>query len=143
MSVKTPAARPLSKDARAPAVKKDDGFVLPGGLNGTKVTKEMAVSGIMGASVGVATRRLTSDALYGAGICVAGLQCLAYFGLITIHWSVISDAVGKAADQNKDGKLDMEDAKVFWRRFMAYAGRGAPSAAGFTSGFMLGYKYLA
>ncbi|KPA83374.1 putative mitochondrial hypothetical protein [Leptomonas pyrrhocoris] len=126
----------------APASKKEDGFALPAGLNLTNVSKEAAVSGAMGAAVGVAAHRLTSDALYGAGLCFAGLQCLSYFGLITIHWSAISDAVEKVADQNKDGKLDVEDAKIVWRRFMGYASRGVPSAAGFSSGFMIGYKYL-
>lgn len=126
------------------AAKKDEAMLaLPAGLNLINVSKEAAVSGVMGATVGVAARRLTSDALYGAGMCFAGLQCLAYMGVITIHWHVISDAVEKAADQNNDGKLDMEDVKIFWRRCMTFLSRGVPSAAGFTSGFMFGYKYLA
>ncbi|KAL7696646.1 FUN14 family [Lotmaria passim] len=128
---------------KSPAAKKEDAFALPAGLDMQKVSKEAAVSGAMGAAVGVAAHRLTSDALYGAGMCFAGLQCLAYCGLITIHWNVISDAVEKAADQNKDGKLDTEDVKIFWRRCMTYLSRGVPSAAGFTSGFIFGYKYLA
>lgn len=132
---------PAPTPAKAPA--KKDGFALPGGFDCTTVSKEVAVSGAMGASVGVAARRLTSDALYGAGMCFAGLQVLAYCGIITIHWNVISGAVEKAADQNNDGKLDMEDVKIFWRRCMSYASRGVPSAAGFTSGFMFGYQYLA
>lgn len=133
---------PTSAKVRAPPAKKD-GVALPGGLDTKSVSKEVAVSGALGATVGVATRRLTSDALYGAGLCFAGLQVLAYCGLITIHWNVISDAVEKAADQNNDGKLDMEDVKIFWRRCIAYAGRGVPSAAGFSSGFLFGYQYLA
>jgi uncharacterized membrane protein (Fun14 family) len=142
-ATKSPAA-PLHKDGvRSPATRKEVTFALPADLNLTNVSKEAAVSGVMGATVGVAARRLTSDALYGAGICFAGLQCLAYVGFITIHWNVISDAVEKAADQNNDGKLNMEDAKIFWRRCMTYLSRGVPSAAGFSSGFFFGYKYLA
>ncbi|CAD2217978.1 FUN14 family, putative [Angomonas deanei] len=105
--------------------------------------KEFGVSGIMGAAVGVATRRLTSDALYGAGLCFVGLQTLAYLGFVSINWTAISGAISDLCDQNGDGKLDMEDVKIFFKKMMGYLSRGLPDAAGFTSGFFVGVKYLA
>ncbi|KPI85086.1 putative transmembrane protein [Leptomonas seymouri] len=143
VATKSPAAHLDSSAKSAPASKKGCDLALPSGFGCSNVSKEAAVSGAMGAAVGVAARRLTSDALYGVGLCFAGLQCLSYLGFITIHWNIISDALEKVADQNKDGKLDMEDAKILWHRFMKCASCGLPSAAGFTSGFMIGYKYFA
>lgn len=105
--------------------------------------QEFGISTVMGAAVGVATRRLTSDALYGAGLCFVGLQSLAYMGYIQINWAYIGDSFKKAVDQNDDGTLDMKDVKIFFTRAMGWLSRGLPNAAGFTSGFMFGAKYLA
>lgn len=104
--------------------------------------KEFSVSGMMGVAVGVATRRLSSDALYGAGLCCIGLQCLSYLGFITIHWSAVESAVAKAADQNGDGKLDMDDVKIMLSRFLKFVSRGMPDVAGFSAGFFTGFKLL-
>lgn len=105
--------------------------------------QEFGISTVMGAAVGVATRRLTSDALYGAGLCFVGLQSLAYMGYIQVNWVVIGESFTRAVDQNSDGKLDMADVKVFFKRAMGWLSRGLPNAAGFTSGFLFGAKYLA
>lgn len=111
--------------------------------NASTYTKEFGVSGIMGAAVGVATKRLTSDALYGAGLAFAGLQCLSYVGFITIHWNAAQKFLEEKADLNKDGKLDVQDVKIFFQKVMTFLSRGLPDAAGFTSGFFVGIKYLA
>lgn len=97
----------------------------------------------MGVAVGVASRRLSADALYGAGLCFAGLQCLSYLGFITIHWNAITAAVTQVADQNGDGKLDMADVRPLWSRLMKFMSRGLPDAASFTAGFLVGFRFLA
>lgn len=111
--------------------------------NAGTFSKEFGISGIMGAAVGVAAKRLTSDALYGAGIAFAGLQCLSYLGFITIHWTAIQRALEDTADVNKDGKLDMEDIKIIFSKILYFLGRGLPDAAGFSAGFIFGVKNLA
>lgn len=106
-------------------------------------TKEFGVSGIMGTAVGVAAKRLTSDALYGAGLAFVGLQSLAYLGFVTIHWNVVQQFLQEKADLNKDGKLDSQDVKIFFQKVMVFLSRGLPDAAGFSAGFFFGMKYLA
>jgi hypothetical protein len=44
-------------------------------------------------------------------------------------------------DQNGDGKLDFEDAKVAWNNLNGILSFGLPSASGFASGFAMGFYY--
>lgn len=106
------------------------------------MVKEVSLSNLMGVAVGVAARRLTTDALYGAGLCLAGLQCLEYLGFISIHWDVVSSAAQCVADQNKDGKVDMEDAMIIFNSAKHLISRSLPDIGGFTTGFLLAYRFL-
>lgn len=104
--------------------------------------KKFSFSSLAGAACGVAARRLSVDALYGAGMCIAFLQGLAYMGYISINWNNIGDAFTKAADQNADGKLDFTDVKIFVKRLLSFLSQGFPDAAGFSTGFFVGFKYF-
>ncbi|KAK7195452.1 FUN14 family [Novymonas esmeraldas] len=141
------ATAPVQHTAHKTAAERSAAPLLNGadakGTYGAQVPQRVGASTMMGAAVGVAARRLSSDALYGAGLCLACLQCLSYLGFITIHWNVISAAVTKAVDQNGDGTLDIADVRVLWRRLTMLMTRGLPDAAGFASGFLCGYGYLA
>lgn len=105
--------------------------------------KTVSTSSVFGACVGVATKRLTGDALYGAGLGIMGLQVLSYCGYIKVDWLAIERDVVRVADQNGDGKLDMKDVKIAFHRFMDIMKTGIPNLAGFTTGFLIGVKYIA
>ncbi|KEG14889.1 hypothetical protein DQ04_00271230 [Trypanosoma grayi] len=108
-----------------------------------KHSKGLGVSGMLGAAVGVATKRLTKDALYGAGLAVIALQSLSTLGYIQINWKKMEEKVTQVADQNKDGKLDVNDVKILLNRAIQFCSRGLSDAGGFATGFFLGMKYLA
>ena len=42
--------------------------------------------------------------------------------------------------QTGDGKIDVEDAKVYWRKLRALLTNKFPDAAGFSLGFLYGVK---
>jgi uncharacterized membrane protein (Fun14 family) len=104
--------------------------------------KEIGVSAIFGASVGVATKRLAKDALYGAGLAFMFLQSLAYFGYITINWQRVENDISKAIDQDGDGKVTVKDGKRLLERFLGVMKTGLPNAAGFGTGFYFAVKYI-
>ncbi|ORC90778.1 uncharacterized protein TM35_000072020 [Trypanosoma theileri] len=102
----------------------------------------IGVSGVLGAAVGVASRRLTSDALYGAGLAVIGLQSLSYMGYIQINWKRVEQDITNVVDQNGDGKIDQKDLNIILKRFIKFAGSGLSDIAAFTAGFFLGAKFI-
>ncbi|KAG8348536.1 hypothetical protein TRVL_00625 [Trypanosoma vivax] len=108
-----------------------------------RMTAEVGVSTILGMGVGVASKRLTSDALYGTGLAFIMLQCLNYFGYISIDWGKVETDIAKVADQNGDNKLDWCDLKILFSRFIRFAGQGIGDMSGFLTGFFLGVRYLA
>lgn len=105
--------------------------------------KSISASSVFGACVGVATKRLTSDAMYGAGLGIIGLQVLSYCGYININWHAIERDLVKVSDQNGDGKLNSDDAKIAAQKFIQIMKSGIPNAAGFLSGFAIGVKFIA
>lgn len=105
--------------------------------------KSISASSVFGACVGVATKRLTGDALYGAGLGIMGLQVLSYCGYIKVDWLAIERDLVRVADQNGDGKLDTKDLKIVAQRFVEIMKTGIPNAAGFMTGFAVGVKFLA
>ncbi|CBH11919.1 hypothetical protein, conserved [Trypanosoma brucei gambiense DAL972] len=108
-----------------------------------KVTQEIGVSSILGAAVGVTSRRLTSDALYGTGLAFIVLQFLNFFGYIQINWKKVEMDAGKVLDQNGDNKLNQLDLKALMQRFILYVGQGVGDIGGFVTGFYFGARYLA
>lgn len=104
-------------------------------------TKDMTVSTLFGACVGVATKRFTKDAMYGIGLGFMALQTLSYFGYVSINWNRVEEDVTKLLDQDGNGKLDKADLQILWNRFQNFMKSGLPNAAGFTTGFALAVKF--
>ena len=104
--------------------------------------KAVSASGFFGACVGVATKRLTQDAMYGVGLGVMGLQLLNYLGYITIEWNKIGDDITKRIDQDGDGQLSRKDFQIILNRFVEIMKTGMPDAAGFSIGFVVGLKLM-
>lgn len=111
-------------------------------MNLTFDPKGISASGLFGACVGVATKRLTQDAMYGVGLGVMGLQLLNYLGYITIEWNKIGDDITKRVDQDGDGKLSRKDVQILLNRFLEIMKTGMPDALGFGCGFVVGLKLL-
>jgi uncharacterized membrane protein (Fun14 family) len=102
--------------------------------------KDISVSTAFGACVGVASKKLAKDAMYGVGLAFIGLQTLAYLGYVDINWKRIESDIVKAVDQDGDGKLSISDGTALLGKFLRFLGRGLPNAAGFTTGFYVGVK---
>ncbi|RNE99831.1 hypothetical protein TraAM80_07956 [Trypanosoma rangeli] len=108
-----------------------------------QLSKGMSVSGMIGVAVGVAAKRLTQDALYGAGLAVVALQSLSYLGYIQINWKKVESDLNQVIDANADGKVDGKDLKVYFDRFIKFASKGLGDAGAFAAGFITGARYLA
>lgn len=106
------------------------------------IVKQFSVSTVFGCCAGVATKRLTKDAMYGVGMAVIGLQTLSYLGYIKINWSAVEDDIVKAVDQDGDGKLTASDASAILKRFAKFLSTGMPNAAGFSTGFYGAIRYF-
>jgi uncharacterized membrane protein (Fun14 family) len=106
------------------------------------VVKDMSISGVLGFCSAAAFKKWSRDAIVGVGSAFIFLQGMKHLGFIEIHWHVIGKRVGKALDQNGDGKFDGEDVKILAQRGMDFLRNGLPDAAGFTIGFYSGLKLL-
>ncbi|CUF84679.1 transmembrane protein, putative [Bodo saltans] len=104
--------------------------------------KDLTVSAAFGACVGVAAKKLTKDAMYGVGLGFIGLQTLSYLGYVSIDWGKVEKDIIKAVDQNNDGKFDKDDAVILSKKALEILKKGLPNAAGFTTGFAVGVKFL-
>ena len=104
--------------------------------------KQLGFSGVVGVCAGAAAKSLGRKAAIGVGIGVVGVQALAYLGYIDVKWDRVEDAATKALDVNGDGEVNEEDAVEAWRAFRKVATYGMASAAGFSSGVVIGLRYL-
>ncbi|KAF8294887.1 putative FUN14 family [Trypanosoma cruzi] len=108
-----------------------------------KLSTGIGVCGLMGTAVGVAAKRLTQDAFYGAGIAVIALQSLSYLGYIQINWKKVESEITQALDHDGNGKIDAKDFHFYLNRFLKFAGNGISDLSAFAAGFFFGSRYLA
>ena len=101
---------------------------------------QISVGGVLGYSVGYATREIGKKIMYYAGASVVALQGLSYAGYITIDWTRIFQTINKTVDANGDGKFDAEDVRVWWQRFRAMISNGIPGSAAFLGGVYMGLR---
>jgi len=97
--------------------------------------------GAMGFCSGLAARKLGMVVAYLVGVGFIGVQVAAYNGYIDVDWYAIKDEAVKILDVDGDGKLDAEDAKLWWRKFKETMANALPSSSGFAGGFVLGLRY--
>ena len=110
-------------------------------LDAMALAGKMTIGTVFGACAGTAVKRLSKDAMYGAGVALIGLQALAHYGWIEIHWRKIGQDIEKAADLDGDGKFGFSDIKILLQRTVKFLGNGVPDAAGFTAGFYGALKW--
>jgi uncharacterized membrane protein (Fun14 family) len=104
--------------------------------------QKVSVGTVFGVCTGVAIKRLTKEAAYGAGVGFIFLQGLSHYGYITINMSKIKDDIEAAADQDGDGKFGASDVKIMIQKTIKFLSKGVPDAAGFTVGIYAGFKWL-
>lgn len=107
-----------------------------------KLAVSVSLTSIYGACTACAVKKWTKDVAYGIGATFVLLQAASYYGFLTIHWGTVNKKIQSALDADGDGKFDMNDVKVYFRRFMNVMTTGLPDVAGFSVGFWTGIKYL-
>jgi uncharacterized membrane protein (Fun14 family) len=97
--------------------------------------------------VGYASGLLVKVLAGGALVCLAAVFALLKWSeqqsLITVNWKNVNNFVVKQTkflDVNKDGKIDINDARVVLSRFEGFMATTVPSVSGFGVGFALGIK---
>ena len=144
----------------------DDVAKLIGGqvndLIATGYPSQIGFGFISGWCTGFALKKAGKVAAMGAGSLFILLQSLAYSGYINLNYGKIETDVGSSSvcaplwaqpararacvclqvtsvfDRNKDGKIDVEDAKVAFDDIMQVVGFNMPSGGGFTAGVVAG-----
>jgi len=103
--------------------------------------KWVGFGGICGYCSGVATKRIGNTVAATLGLLFITLQVLTYLGYIDqIRYDRIAEDACRAVDLNGDGKLDIEDAKIFTAKVYEILTHQLPSSAGFIVGFIYGLR---
>lgn len=101
------------------------------------------LSGVVGFASGLLVKVLAGGALVCLAAVFALLKWCEQQRLITVNWKNVNEFVVKQTkflDVNKDGKIDLNDARMVLSRFEGFMATTVPSAAGFCVGFALGIK---
>lgn len=102
--------------------------------------KELGMGGVFGFASGLASRYILKYALLITGFSYLTLQALSQSGYISVNWEKINQQFKDQLDLNKDGKINAEDAKIFYNQYMMRITQGIPSTLGFATCFLLGFK---
>mmetsp|Transcript_43629 Transcript_43629/g.105796 ORF Transcript_43629/g.105796 Transcript_43629/m.105796 type:complete len:97 (+) Transcript_43629:540-830(+) len=94
----------------------------------------------MGYCSGMAFRRVGKAMGVVIGLGFMGLQGAASLGYVAVDWSKIKDDALKPLDANADGKVDADDAQIWWNKFNVVMKDSVPGAGGFAAGFLLGAR---
>lgn len=103
---------------------------------------KLGFGGIAGICTAVCVKKLGREAAYVGGLGFICLQAMAYYGYINIDYGKVSKDVQSAIDADGDGKLTVNDFKVYWREFKKILTFNIPGMGGFSSGFLIGLRYL-
>lgn len=102
--------------------------------------KELTFSTVIGYCAGCATKSVGQTLAVAGGLVFIGLQVLNSNGVININWNKVEDKVTEKLDANNDGKLDIEDAKIYWKKFLQILTTAVPSSGAFAAGFYLALR---
>ena len=103
----------------------------------TKIT----FGSLVGYCSGVATKKIGRALAIVAGVGFMLVQGAVYSGYIDVDWKKVQDDVASKVDANKDGALNAEDAKEYWKKLKAILTHNIPNAGGFSLGFLYGVTY--
>lgn len=89
----------------------------------------------------MATKKIGRALAIVAGVGFMLVQGAVYSGYIDVDWKKVQDDVASKVDANKDGALNAEDAKEYWKKLKAILTHNIPNAGGFSLGFLYGVTY--
>ncbi|KAG7343354.1 FUN14 family protein [Nitzschia inconspicua] len=101
---------------------------------------QLSFGSVMGFCSGYALKKVGKAAAVVVGCGFIALQTCVSFGYLKIDWARLSEDAQKKLDKSGDGKLDMEDAKIYWQKLKILLTENLPSSSGFSLGFLLGVK---
>merc|ERR1712130_123500 len=101
---------------------------------------QASFGGVMGYCSGMALKKVGRAVAFLVGVTFIGLQTAVSMGYIDVDWSKVKDDAVKTIDKTGDGKLDVEDAKEYWRILKDMLTNKLPSAGGFSLGFLYGVR---
>ena len=106
------------------------------GMSGYGPTGLKAYTGVsVGRYAGYAASRWTGEAVLHGAVGAAVLVALSWRGYIEILWGNIKSDAQKAIDADNDGKFDMQDVKIIFRKVVRVVKSGLPFFAGCAAGF--------
>eukprot|EP00892_Ulva_mutabilis_P009532 jgi/Ulvmu1/6951/UM033_0008.1 len=101
----------------------------------------LGFSGLAGLCVGKAIKAVSGIVAFFLGLAFIATQIAASQGIITVNWTYMEERVTKMLDKNKDGKVDVSDAKHHLNKGLGILAQGVPSVGGFLAGLTLGLKW--
>lgn len=101
----------------------------------------LGFSGVAGICVGKAIKVVSGVVALFLGIAFVATQVAASQGIIEVNWTNIERMVTNSLDHNKDGKVDVSDAKHHLNKGLGLLAQGVPSVGGFLAGLTLGLKW--
>lgn len=95
---------------------------------------------LMGFCSGTAMKKIGKALAILVGITFVGLQVAASTGFIQIDWGKVHVGFVDKVDATGDGKLNVDDAKVYWKKLKDILTHRVPAAGGFSFGFLYGLR---
>mmetsp|Transcript_25181 Transcript_25181/g.62079 ORF Transcript_25181/g.62079 Transcript_25181/m.62079 type:complete len:125 (-) Transcript_25181:237-611(-) len=105
------------------------------------IVSKISFGSVVGYCSGMALKKVGKAVAFVIGVGFIGVQSAVYSGYITVDWGKVSGDAMKPLDTTGDGKVDIEDAKEWWKRLKAMLTSELPGAGGFSLGFLTGVRY--
>lgn len=104
------------------------------------IIANLSFGGVMGYCSGAAMKKIGQTVAVIVGVGFILLQTAVSAGYITVDWGKVRDSAVKKMDVNKDGKVNVEDVKEYWKILRHMLTNKIPAAGGFSFGFLYGVK---
>jgi uncharacterized membrane protein (Fun14 family) len=105
------------------------------------ILQKLGFGTVMGYCSGIALQKVGKALAITIGIGFIGLQTVVSLGYIQVDWEKVKIDFVKRVDTTGDGKLDADDAKIYWQKLRKLLTNKIPSAGGFSLGFLYGVRY--
>jgi uncharacterized membrane protein (Fun14 family) len=95
---------------------------------------------VMGYCSATAMKKIGQVLAILVGITFVSLQVAVHSGYIQVDWNKIQIGFKEKIDATGDGKINMDDAKVYWKKVKEVLTHRLPAAGGFSFGFLYGLR---
>ncbi|KAL4506541.1 hypothetical protein ABPG72_000112 [Tetrahymena utriculariae] len=109
-------------------------------LHKQATAQEITLGTVFGYCSGAFTRRMARIGVFVSGGLFVTAQLLSFQGYVNIEWNKMEQDAVKALDQNGDNKIDMQDFKIIYDKYLSTLQYRLPSSTGFAAGFLLGWR---